>query len=241
MAPHKCLGQIYGEKFLIVVHIMLCALWDAFERVDYEEWCIGLTEITLGKYLWTLRQHSSNLDGTNALVIHRGLSNAYDHEMSTLRAIVSGEWLRDPSKVPLADVAVALHAHGLLEVKGPNVISLDGPARDGVFEPLLARACTPSRRCCRSWASSGASSTRWGSAAARPPSCRSTPRSSCSSRSTRRSATAPCASASGSLYLLATVSETKSEIVRRSSLPVNRLAGLGDVQHGGPESAQADG
>ena len=24
-------------------------------------------------------------------------------------------------------------------------------------------------------------------------------------------------------------------------LPVNRLAGLGDVQHGGPESAQADG
>ena len=243
MPSKRCLGEIYGQKFLITLHVMLCALWDAFERVDYEEWVIGLTEITLGQYLWMLRQRSANLDGTDTLVISRGLSNAYDHEMSTLRAIVEGEWLRDPSEVPLADVALALHAHGVVEVKERNVISLEGSARDGVFEPLLGRVCdhtTPSRRSCRSWATSGASSTRWGSGATRPPSFRSTPRTSCSSRSTRRSATAPCASASGSRYSLATVSETKSESVRRHSLPVNRLAGLGDVQHGGPESAQAD-
>ena len=180
--PNLCLGNIYSEKFLIVVHVMLCALWNADERVDYEEWVIGLTEISLSQYLWMLRQRSTNLDGTNALVISRGLSNAYDHEMSTLRAIVEGEWLRDPSEVPLADVAVALQAHGVVEVKERNVISLEGSARDGVFEPLLARVCdhiTPSRRSCRSWATSGASSTRWGTTAARPPRCRPTPRSSC--------------------------------------------------------------
>ena len=182
MPLKKCLGNIYSEKYLIMVHVMLCALWDAFERVDYEEWVIGLTEITLCQYLWMLRQRSTNLDGTNALVISRGLSNAYDHEMSTLLAIARGEWLLDESKVPLADVAVALHAHGVLKVEERNVISLEGSARDGVFEPLLARACahtTPSRRSCRSWATSGASSTRWGTAAARPPRCRPTPRSSC--------------------------------------------------------------
>ena len=149
MPRRQCLGNIYSEKFLIVVHTMLCALWNADERVDYEEWVIGLTEITLGEYLWMLRQRSANLDDTNALVISRGLSNAYEHEMSTLLAIARGEWLHDPSKVPLADVAVALHAHGVLKVEERNVISLEGSARDGVFEPLLARACahtTPSRR-----------------------------------------------------------------------------------------------
>ena len=150
MAPgNKCLGNIYSEKFLITLHVILCALWNKDERVDYEEWCIGLTEITLGKYLWMLRQRSANLDGTDALVIQRGLSNAYDHEMSTLRAIVEGEWLRDLSKVQLADVAVAMHAHGVVEVKERGVISLEGSARDGVFEPLLPRACahtTPSHR-----------------------------------------------------------------------------------------------
>ena len=181
MPVRKCLGNIYSEKYLIVVHTMLCALWNEDERVDYEEWVIGLTEITLGEYLWMLRQRSANLDDTNALVISRGLSNAYDHEMSTLLAIERGEWLRDPSKVPFADVAVALHAHGVVDVKERGVISLEGSARDGVFEPLLARACahtTPSRRSCRSWATSGASSTRWGSRAARPPSFRPMPRSS---------------------------------------------------------------
>ena len=149
MPRRQCLGNIYSEKFLIVVHTMLCALWNADERVDYEEWVIGLTEITLGEYLWMLRQRSANLDDTNALVISRGLSNAYEHEMSTLLAIARGEWLHDPSKVPLADVAVALHAHGVLKVEERNVISLEGSARDGVFEPLLARVCdhtTPSRR-----------------------------------------------------------------------------------------------
>ena len=149
MPLKKCLGNIYSEKYLIMVHVMLCALWDAFERVDYEEWVIGLTEITLCQYLWMLRQRSANLDDTNALVISRGLSNAYEHEMSTLLAIVRGEWLRDPSKVPFADVVVALHAHGVVDAKERGVISLEGSARDGVFEPLLARACahtTPSRR-----------------------------------------------------------------------------------------------
>ena len=149
MPARKCLGNIYSEKFLIVVHTMLCALWNADERVDYEEWVIGLTEITLGQYLWMLRQRSANLDGTDTLAIHRGLSNAYDHEMATLLAIARGEWLRDESKVPLADVAVALHAHGVLKVEERGVISLEGSARDCVFEPLLARACahtTPSRR-----------------------------------------------------------------------------------------------
>ena len=149
MPARKCLGSIYSEKYLIVVHTMLCALWNADERVDYEEWVIGLTEITLGQYLWMLRQRSANLDGTDTLAIHRGLSNAYDHEMATLLAIARGDWLHDPSKVPLADVAVALHAHGVLKVEERNVISLEGSARDGVFEPLLARACahtTPSRR-----------------------------------------------------------------------------------------------
>ena len=243
MPVRKCLGNIYSEKYLITLHIMLCALWDAFERVDYEEWCIGLTEITLGQYLWMLRQRSANLDGTDTLVIQRGLSNAYEHEMSTLLTIARGEWLRDESNVPFADVAVALRAHGIIDIKARGVISLEGSARDRVFEPLLARACahtSPSRRSCRSWATSGASSTRWGSGAARPPSFRPTPRSSCSSRSTRRSATAPCASASGSRCLCATVSEMNSESVRRHSLPVNRLAGLGDVQHGGPESVETD-
>ena len=149
MPGRRCLGEIYSMKFLISVHVMLCALWDVDERVDYEEWVIGLTEISLSEYLWMLRQRSANLDGTNALVIQRGLSNAYDHEMSTLLAIASGEWLRDPSKVPLADLAVALHAHGVVEVKERGVISLEGSARDGVFGPLLARACahtTPSHR-----------------------------------------------------------------------------------------------
>ena len=150
MAPSKkCLGEIYSEKYLIVVHAMLCALWNEDERIDYEEWVIGLTEISLSQYLWMLRQRSANLDGTDALAIHRGLSNAYDHEMATLRAIVEGEWLRDLSKVQLADVAVALHAHGVVEVKERGVISLEGSAPDGVFERLLARACahtTPSRR-----------------------------------------------------------------------------------------------
>ena len=145
----KCLGNIYSEKFLITLHVMLCALWNEDEYVDYEEWCIGLTEITLGQYLWMLRQRSANLDDTDALAIHRGLSNAYYHEMSTLSVIAFGEWLRDPSKVPFADVAVALHAHGVVEVKERGVMSLEGSARDSVFEPLLARACahtTPSRR-----------------------------------------------------------------------------------------------
>ena len=223
MAPRgKCLGEIYSEKFLIIVHVMLCALWNADERVDYEEWVIGLTEISLCQYLWMLRQRSSNLDGTNALVIQRGLSNAYNHERATLLAIARGEWLRDESMVPLADVAVALHAHGVVKVEERNVISLEGSARDCVFEPLLARVCdhtTPSHRSCRSWTTSGASSTRWGSGAARPPSFRPTPRSSCSSRSTRRSATAPCASASGSRYLCAAASEMNSESVRRIFYP----------------------
>ena len=56
MPSKKCLGAIYSEKYLIVVHTMLCALWNADERVDYEEWCIGLTEISLSQYLWMLRQ-----------------------------------------------------------------------------------------------------------------------------------------------------------------------------------------
>ena len=149
MPARRCLGDIYSEKYLIMVHVMLCALWDADERVDYEEWVIGVTEITLSQYLWMLRQRSANLDGTDALAIHRGLSNAYDHEMSTLLAIARGEWLRDESKVPLADVALALHAHGVLKVEERGVISLEGSARDGVFEPLLPRACahtTPSHR-----------------------------------------------------------------------------------------------
>ena len=149
MPSKKCLGKIYSEKFLIMVHTMLCALWNEDERVDYEEWVIGVTEITLSQYLWMLRQRSTNLDGTDALVIQRGLSNAYDHEMNTLRVIVEGEWLRDLSKVQLADVAVALNAHGVVEVKERGVMSLEGSARDSVFEPLLARACahtTPSRR-----------------------------------------------------------------------------------------------
>ena len=149
MPSKKCLGAIYSEKYLIMVHTMLCALWNEDERVDYEEWVIGVTEITLSQYLWMLRQRSANLDGTDTLAIHRGLSNAYDHEMATLLAIASGEWLRDESKVPLADVAVALHAHGVVEVKERGVISLEGSAPDGVFERLLARACahtTPSRR-----------------------------------------------------------------------------------------------
>ena len=149
MPGRKCLGAIYSEKYLIMVHTMLCALWNEDERVDYEEWVIGVTEITLSQYLWMLRQRSTNLDGTDALVIQRGLSNAYDHEMNTLRVIVEGEWLRDLSKVQLADVAVALNAHGVVEVKERGVMSLEGSARDSVFEPLLARACahtTPSRR-----------------------------------------------------------------------------------------------
>ena len=182
MPGKACLGDIYGHKFLITVHVMLCALWDAFERVDYEEWVIGLTEITLSQYLWMLRQRSTNLDDTNALVIHRGLSNAYDHEMSTLLAIARGEWLRDESKVPLADVVVALQAHGVVAVKERGVISLEGSARDCVFEPLLARVCvhtTPCHRSCRSYGPTGRSSTRnRRGSTPRPPRCRSTPRSS---------------------------------------------------------------
>ena len=49
---------------------------------------------------------------------NRGLSNAYDHEMSTLLAIARGEWLRDESKVPLADVAVA---DGKIVAVAPNL------------------------------------------------------------------------------------------------------------------------
>ena len=35
MPSKKCLGKIYSEKFLIMVHTMLCALWNEDERVDY--------------------------------------------------------------------------------------------------------------------------------------------------------------------------------------------------------------
>jgi len=131
----RCITDQYDYKYCISASILKCAMWD--KRDEFQQWCIDTCNLAFSQNLWCLRTESANLDGTEAMWRHRGLSQAYDHTEHTLTVIADGDWKDDATMVQFPEPAVQYHALGLVDLLGRDVVSLRGAARDCVEFRLL--------------------------------------------------------------------------------------------------------
>ena len=130
-----CITELYDYKYCIAARIIKCAMWDKHD--EFQRWCIDACNAAYCQKLWCLRTESAALDGTDAMVRARGLSQARGHLVNTLNVVADGDWKSDATKVQFAETAVEYYALGFLDFLGNDAVSLRGAARDGVGFRLL--------------------------------------------------------------------------------------------------------
>ena len=130
-----CITNLYNYKYCVTARIFKCAMWDKHD--EFQRWCIDACNAAYCQKLWCLRTESAALDGTDAMVRARGLSQARDHLVNTLNVVADGDWKSDATKVQFAETAVKYCALGFVDFLGNDAVSLRGAARDGVgFQEL---------------------------------------------------------------------------------------------------------
>ena len=130
LKEQRAITYLYNHKYSIAARIINCAIFD--KRDEFQSWCVDICDLVNCQDLWRRRTESAALDGTDAMVRARGLSQAYNHLENTLNVIVSGDWKSDGTKVQFAEPAVKYYALGIVDLPGSDEVSLRGAARDGV-------------------------------------------------------------------------------------------------------------
>ena len=125
-----CITDLYQHKYCIAARIIKRAMWDKHDEL--KSWCIDACHAAYCQELWRLRTESAALDGTDAMVRARGLSQARDHLVNTLSVVADGDWKSDATKVQFAETAVTYYALGFVDFLGNDAVSLRGAARDCV-------------------------------------------------------------------------------------------------------------
>ena len=124
--------QAFHEKFNIVAIVLLFAQWT--DRQKLKEWLADLATRTLSAGMWWRRHRAAVADGVETLAPSRSRSNAANHLRNTFQYVVRGGWLRNADLVGFHGIAVQLCTHGLFALPRPNVISDEGPVRQGVLK-----------------------------------------------------------------------------------------------------------
>ena len=124
--------QALHKKFYISAIVLLFTQWT--DRKKLKEWLADLATLTLSDFMWWRRHRATVLDGVETLDASRSRSNASNHLRNVFGYVVGGGWLRNADLVGFHGIAVQLCTHGLFALPRPNVISDEGPVRQGVLK-----------------------------------------------------------------------------------------------------------
>ena len=122
----------FRNKFCISAITLLFTQWTDRQRL--KEWLADLATRTLSRGMWWRRHRATVLDGVDTLDPTRSRSNASIQLHSVFNHVARGGWLHDPNMTGFYDIAVQLCTHGLFALPRPNVISDEGPVRQGVLK-----------------------------------------------------------------------------------------------------------